>query len=65
MLDLQGGGSFMKSFDSKKNLIVKSENCKRLSEDEMKKVIGSGNTQVRYISDEYIQAKILKMQINI
>lgn len=55
----------MKSFDSKKNLIVKSENCKRLSEDEMKKVIGSGNTQVRYISDEYIQAKILKMQINI
>lgn len=31
-----------------------------LEEGQMKKIIGSGNSQVRFIPDEYLQAKILK-----
>lgn len=31
-----------------------------LKETEMKKIVGSGNSQVRFIPDEYLQAKILK-----
>lgn len=43
--------------------VVQTNNCEKLDEDDMKKVFGSGNSQIRYISDEYIQAKILKMRI--
>lgn len=42
---------------------VQTSNCEKLDENTMKKIFGSGNSQVRYISDEYIQAKILKMRI--
>jgi len=38
-------------------LKVRPENI--LEEKEMKKVVGSGNSQVRYIPDEYIQTRIL------
>lgn len=37
---------------------LKKENI--LTEIELKEVMGSGNGQVRYVSDEFIQAKILK-----
>lgn len=55
----------MKIGERRNNLVVKTDNCKKLNESEMKKVIGSGNSQVRYISDEYIQARILKMKIGV
>ncbi|MFQ9601906.1 MAG: hypothetical protein ACLR0O_00085 [Staphylococcus aureus] len=55
----------MKTRDKKRNLLVRNEKCLKLNEEELQKVIGSGNSQVRYISDEYIQARILKMRINI
>lgn len=44
--------------------VVQTSNCE-LDENAMKRVFGSGNSQVRYISDEYIQAKILKMRIGV
>ncbi len=55
----------MKTWKDKDKLAVKDSKCIKLSEDEMKKVFGSGNSQVRYISDEYIQGKILKMKIGV
>lgn len=55
----------MKIKKSRTDFTVKGEKCRKLQEEEMKKVIGSGNSQVRYISDEYIQAKILKMQVGV
>lgn len=55
----------MKTWKDRDKLAVKDSKCEKLSEDEMKKVFGSGNSQVRYISDEYIQAKILKMKIGV
>ena len=45
--------------------VVQTSNCEELDENAMKRVFGSGNSQVRYISDEYIQAKILKMRIGV
>jgi hypothetical protein len=55
----------MKKRDEKRSFLVKNEKCLKLNEEELQKVIGSGNSQVRYISNEYIQARILKMRINI
>lgn len=55
----------MKTWRDKNKLVVKDNKCEKLNEDEMKKVFGSGNSQVRYISDEYIQARILKMRIGV
>lgn len=31
-----------------------------LTDNEMKKTMGSGNGQVRYVADEFIQSRILK-----
>ena len=45
--------------------VVQTSNCEEPDENAMKRVFGSGNSQVRYISDEYIQAKILKMRIGV
>ena len=55
----------MKTWKDKDKLAVKNGKCEKLSEEEMKKVFGSGNSQVRYISDEYIQARILKMKTGV
>lgn len=55
----------MKVWENKNDLAVKKNSCEKLGDDEMKKVFGSGNSQVRYISDEYIQARILKMRIGV
>jgi len=53
----------MKLWKNKNKNTVQTSNCEKLDENTMKKIFGSGNSQVRYISDEYIQAKILKMRI--
>lgn len=37
---------------------LKEEN--RLTEEELKGAMGSGNAQVRYVADEFIQSRILK-----
>lgn len=42
---------------------VNMKHATELKEDEMKKVFGSGNSQVRYIPDEFLQAKIIKERI--
>lgn len=49
----------MKKRDKKRSFLVKNEKCLKLNEEELQKVIGSGNSQVRYISNEYIQASVL------
>lgn len=48
-------------FAKKKKKIapIKLENEKRMSDFEMKQAMGSGNSQVRYIPDEFIQSRIL------
>lgn len=38
---------------------LKIERGSILKENEMETIIGSGNSQVRFIPDEYLQAKIL------
>lgn len=53
----------MKTKNHIKQFDVKMNHAVQLNESEMKQVFGSGNSQVRYIPDEYLQAKIIKERI--
>ncbi len=50
----------MKKNDRKQNFEIKINYAEKLSREDMDSIYGSGNSQVRYIPDEYLQAKILR-----
>lgn len=50
----------MKEKDDRKIISWNTEKCKCMDVEELKHVFGSGNSQIRYIPDEYLQARIIK-----
>lgn len=55
----------LKSRKRVKQCVTTGINCQKLEEEELKDIYGSGNSQIRYISNEYIQARILKMRAGV
>lgn len=53
----------MEKRENERKFNVKVEFAEEMTSNEMQHIYGSGNSQVRYISDEYIQAKILREHI--
>lgn len=49
---------FVKKKEKLRPAKLKKENM--LTEAELKETMGSGNAQVRYVADEFIQSRILK-----
>lgn len=43
----------------RKKYRINSNSAERLEDNAMKQIYGSGNRQVRFLPDEYVQAKIL------
>lgn len=43
----------------RKKYRINSNSAERLEDNTMKQIYGSGNRQVRFLPDEYVQAKIL------
>ena len=53
----------MKKNDRRQNFEIKINYAEKLSRKDMNSIYGSGNSQVRYIPDEYLQAKILREHV--